>query len=97
MAAADSAGADPFRGVGVRSTSWRLSTAVIARVPSSPPPAGAGSCHASASEEALLPVELYRLTLYKWRYSLEAAGFDSATAHHLVFLKWLHTTRKVLP
>lgn len=70
---------------------------MIAHTPSSTPPAGAGPHEGAASDDALLPVELYRLTLYKWRYSLEAAGFDSATAHHLVFLKWLHTTRKVLP
>jgi hypothetical protein len=41
--------------------------------------------------------ELYQLTLYKWRYSLEAYGFDQAEVRDLMFLKWLHASRRVLP
>lgn len=39
--------------------------------------------------------ELYRLTLYKWRYSLEAYGFDHDQVRELMFLKWLHASRRV--
>ena len=39
--------------------------------------------------------ELYQLTLYKWRYSLEAYGFDQAEVRDLMFLKWLHASRRV--
>jgi hypothetical protein len=39
--------------------------------------------------------ELYQLTLYKWRYSLEAFGFDQQQVRELMFLKWLHASRRV--
>ena len=45
----------------------------------------------------LSPAELYQLTLYKWRYSLEAYGFDRAEVRDLMFVKWLFTSRYVLP
>ena len=45
----------------------------------------------------LSPAELYQLTLYKWRYSLEAYGFDHDQVRDLMFLKWLHASRRVLP
>ena len=41
--------------------------------------------------------ELYQLTLYKWRYSLEAYGFDQDEVRELMFLKWLHVSRRVQP
>jgi hypothetical protein len=41
--------------------------------------------------------ELYQLTLYKWRYSLEAYGFDQDEVKELMFLKWLHASRRVMP
>jgi hypothetical protein len=41
--------------------------------------------------------ELYQLTLYKWRYSLEAYGFEPYQVRELMFLKWLHTSKRVLP
>jgi hypothetical protein len=41
--------------------------------------------------------ELYQLTLYKWRYSLEAYGFEQDEVRELMFLKWLHASRRVLP
>ena len=47
--------------------------------------------------EALSEDELYQLTLYKWRYSLEAYGFQHAEVRELMFLKWLHASRRVLP
>jgi hypothetical protein len=37
--------------------------------------------------------DVRRLTLFKWRYSLESAGFSSRQAAHLLFLKWLHARR----
>ena len=39
--------------------------------------------------------ELYQLTLYKWRYSLEAYGFNQTEVRELMFLKWLHASRRV--
>jgi len=45
----------------------------------------------------LSPGELYQLTLYKWRYSLEAYGFDQDQVRELIFLKWLHASRRVEP
>jgi hypothetical protein len=41
--------------------------------------------------------ELYQLTLYKWRYSLEAFGFERDQVRELMFLKWLHASQRVLP
>ena len=41
--------------------------------------------------------ELYQLTLYKWRYSLEAYGFDPYEVRELMFLKWLYASKRVLP
>ena len=41
--------------------------------------------------------ELYQLTLYKWRYSLEAYGFETDEVRDLMFLKWLHTSRRLEP
>ena len=37
--------------------------------------------------------DVRRLTLFKWRYSLESAGFSSQQAEYLLFLKWLHARR----
>jgi hypothetical protein len=37
--------------------------------------------------------DVRRLTLFKWRYSLESAGFSSHQAECLLFLKWLHARR----
>ena len=48
-------------------------------------------------ESPLTADELYRLTLYKWRYSLEAYGFDALEVRELMFLKWLHASRRVQP
>jgi hypothetical protein len=41
--------------------------------------------------------ELHQLTLYTWRYSLEAYGFGPSEVRDLMFLKWLHTTQRVQP
>jgi hypothetical protein len=43
----------------------------------------------------LSAAELYQLTLYKWRYSLEAYGFDQDEVRELMFLKWLYASRRV--
>jgi hypothetical protein len=42
---------------------------------------------------ALTAQDVRRLTLFKWRYSLESAGFSSNQAERLLFLKWLHARR----
>ena len=46
-------------------------------------------------QSPLSAAELYQLTLYKWRYSLEAYGFDQDEVRELMFLKWLHASRRV--
>jgi hypothetical protein len=43
----------------------------------------------------LSAAELYQLTLYKWRYSLEAYGFDQHEVRQLMFLKWLQASRRL--
>jgi hypothetical protein len=49
------------------------------------------------ADSPLSATELYRLTLYKWRYSLEAYGFSQDEVPQLMFLKWLHASHRVLP
>jgi hypothetical protein len=51
----------------------------------------------SLDDAILTPAELYQLTLYKWRYSLEAYGFEAHEVRELMFLKWLHASQRVLP
>ena len=46
-------------------------------------------------EAELSATELYQLTLYKWRYSLEAFGFDDQEVRDLMFLKWLYASRRI--
>jgi hypothetical protein len=41
-----------------------------------------------AQRPNLTATDVRRLTLFKWRYSLETAGFSRAQAAHLLFLKW---------
>jgi hypothetical protein len=48
-------------------------------------------------QQPLTQQELYQLTLYKWRYSLEAYGFEAHEVRELMSLKWLHASRRVLP
>jgi len=48
-------------------------------------------------QSPLSAAELYQLTLYKWRYSLEAYGFNQDEVRELMFLKWLHASRRVTP
>ena len=48
-------------------------------------------------EGPLSAAELYQLTLYKWRYSLEAYGFEANEVRKLMFLKWLHASHRVEP
>ena len=48
-------------------------------------------------DSSLSSNELYQLTLYKWRYSLEAYGFEQHEVKDLMFIKWLHATRRVQP
>ena len=49
----------------------------------------------SLEDGPLSAAELYQLTLYKWRYSLEAYGFDQDQVRELMFLKWLHASHRV--
>ena len=50
-----------------------------------------------AEASPLSTSDLYRLTLYKWRYALEAFGFDGGEVRALMFLKWLHVSHKLVP
>lgn len=34
--------------------------------------------------------EYRRLTLFKWHYSLESAGFTRQQARRVVFMRWLY-------
>ena len=61
------------------------------------PPRPAATKRPATVEQPLTTEELYRLTLYKWRYSLEAFGFGDYEVSNLLFLKWLHCTRRVQP
>ena len=67
--------------------------------PDSTPTTSLASPAPAAPVEAssLSAAELYQLTLYKWRYSLEAFGFATGEVRDLMFLKWLHASRHVLP
>lgn len=42
---------------------------------------------------ALSPADVQRLTLFKWRYALEAQGFNAPECAHLIFLRWLYGRR----
>jgi hypothetical protein len=55
--------------------------------------------HSGEREQAeqLTPAELHRLTLFKWRYTLESYGFSDWEVDQLVFLTWLHATRRAHP
>jgi hypothetical protein len=44
---------------------------------------------------ALSVQDVWRLTLWKWRYSLESAGYSTYEAEHLLFLKWQHARARV--
>jgi hypothetical protein len=71
---------------------------VIAQPDSTAPTTTATSAAAGEAEANPLSAhELYQLTLYKWRYSLEAYGFDAQEVRDLMFLKWLHASRRVQP
>ena len=56
-----------------------------------------GPAAANVQPSPLSAQELYQLTLYKWRYSLEAYGFAAHEVRELMFLKWLHASRRVQP
>jgi hypothetical protein len=63
----------------------------------SAPTASAEAAAPTSGDSTLSPDELYQLTLYKWRYSLEAFGFEPDEVRNLMFVKWLHTSRRVQP
>ena len=56
-------------------------------------PAHQGRLASGGVRAMLTAQDVRRLTLFKWRYSLESAGFSSHQAEHLLFLKWLHARR----
>jgi hypothetical protein len=62
------------------------------RLPTATPARGARLA-SGGTRAALTAQDVRRLTLFKWRYSLESAGFSSHQAEHLLFLKWLHARR----
>jgi hypothetical protein len=70
---------------------------VIAEPGSSTTTAETETAQPTLATSPLTPEELYQLTLYKWRYSLEAYGFERHEIRELMFLKWLHASRRVQP
>jgi hypothetical protein len=59
-------------------------------------PAPTASVTSSFLEDSPLSAdELYQLTLYKWRYSLEAFGFERKEVRNLMFMKWLYASHRV--
>ena len=56
---------------------------------------GSGGRARSVPPPSLTSQDMRRLTLYKWRYALESAGFTADQAHRLMFLRWLHARRGV--
>jgi len=60
-------------------------------------PAGTRAARPLGEASPLSSHELYRLTLYKWRYSLEAFGFAADQVRDLMFLKWLHASQRLQP
>ncbi len=56
----------------------------------------ASPASAPAQPRLLLTHEdVRRLTLYKWRYALESAGFSAEQIGRLLFLKWLYVSHAV--
>ena len=68
---------------------------MIAEPNSSTPTTPTTTATRTVEDGPLSAAELYQLTLYKWRYSLEAYGFDASQVRELMFLKWLHASRRV--
>ena len=46
-------------------------------------------------EGPLSAEELYQLTLFKWRYWLEASGFERPQIRQLMFMKWLYASHRL--
>ncbi len=74
----------------------RPSTQETKDVIASPAPSGSQP-RAASYLQTLTSQEIHRLTLYKWRYALEAHGFRREEIPDLLFLKWLQATRRVAP
>ena len=70
---------------------------MIAEPESNPTATRTTNVQADLDASPLTQAELYQLTLYKWRYSLEAYGFENHEVKDLMFLKWLHASRRVEP
>lgn len=47
----------------------------------------------SAVARGLTAAQVRALTLFKWRYSLQATGFNRQESERLLFMKWLYATR----
>ena len=62
---------------------------------SEPAPTASGSTTSFLEDSPLSADELYQLTLYKWRYSLEAFGFERKEVRNLMFMKWLYASHRV--
>ena len=49
----------------------------------------------SIPDHDLSTTDLYQLTLFKWRYTLESLGFAAHEVEQLLFLTWLRATARV--
>jgi len=74
-------------------TPTRLTATSAQSVSAGAAPAGA-SARGASLRATLTAQDVRRLTLFKWRYSLESAGFTPRQAGHLLFLKWLYARRR---
>lgn len=57
---------------------------------------GAGASHSPVAPAHLSAEDVWHLTLYKWRYSLESHGFAPEQVRRLLFLKWLYSRKTQL-
>jgi hypothetical protein len=55
------------------------------------------SVEPAAQEQPLSPKDLYRLTLWKWRYSFESMGFNDYQVDNLLLLTWMYATGRIKP
>lgn len=51
----------------------------------------------ATTSPTLTAQDVRRLTLFKWRYSLESAGFTTWEIEQLLFWKWAYRSGRLVP
>ena len=64
---------------------------------SSPTPSTSFATGPAVEQPTLSQQDLYRLTLWKWRYSFESMGFKPYQVDNLLLLTWMYATGRVKP